>query len=206
MKEKEMMNVPAVSTRSGRRVALLNPSPAQIVIGDIAHGLAHQCRFNGQTNRFYSVAQHSVLVASILPRELRLAGLLHDASEAYLGDIVQPLKELLPEYQSIEAHFCEVLGARFNVDLSPNSAIHKADLIVLATERRDLMPMDTADWSCIAGITPLSRRIKPLAPEAAAAQFMDLFFKLSPKTMPVKKTGALKQWLNHYFPNRLSLS
>ena len=153
------MNVPAVSTRSGRRVALLNPSPAQIVIGDIAHGLAHQCRFNGQTNRFYSVAQHSVLVASILPR-----------------------------------------------DLSPNSAIHKADLIVLATERRDLMPMDTADWSCIAGITPLSRRIKPLAPEAAAAQFMDLFFKLSPKSMPAKKPGVLKQWLSHYFPNRLSLS
>jgi hypothetical protein len=66
--------------------------------------------------------------------------------------------------------------------------------------------MDTADWSCIAGITPLSRRIKPLAPEAAAAQFMDLFFKLSLKSMPAKKAGALKQWLNHYFPNRLSLS
>jgi len=88
------MNVPAVSTKSGRRVALLNPSPSQIVIGDIAHGLAHQCRFNGQTSKFYSVAQHSVLVASILPRELRLAGLLHDASETYLGDVVQPLKEL----------------------------------------------------------------------------------------------------------------
>jgi len=91
------MNVPAVSTKSGRRVALLNPSPSQIVIGDIAHGLAHQCRFNGQTSKFYSVAQHSVLVASILPRELRLAGLLHDASETYLGDVVQPLKELLPK-------------------------------------------------------------------------------------------------------------
>ena len=200
------MNVPAVSTRSGRRVALLNPSPAQIVIGDIAHGLAHQCRFNGQTNRFYSVAQHSVLVASILPRELRLAGLLHDASEAYLGDIVQPLKELLPEYQTIEANFCNVLGARFNVDLSPNEAIHKADLIVLATERRDLMPMDTADWSCIANITPLSRRIKPLSPEAAAAQFMDLFFKLSKQPKPSKNPTLVKHLLNYLLPNRLSIS
>ena len=200
-----MMNIPAVSTRSGRRVALLNPSPAQIVIGDIAHGLAHQCRFNGQTNRFYSVAQHSVLVASILPRELRLAGLLHDASEAYLGDIVQPLKELLPEYQTIEANFCEVLGARFNVNLQPNPAIHQADIIVLATERRDLMPMDTADWSCIAGITPLSRRIKPLAPDIAAAQFMTLFFKLNNQTQSVKNPTAIRQVLNYFLPSRLSL-
>ena len=200
------MNMPAVSTRSGRRVALLNPSPSQIAIGDIAHGLAHQCRFNGQTNKFYSVAQHSVLVASILPRELRLAGLLHDASEAYLGDIVQPLKELLPDYQAIEAKFCEVLGTRFNVDLQPNDAIRHADLVVLATERRDLMPMDTADWSSIAGITPLSRTIKPLAPETAAAQFMDLFFKLINQPQPSKNPTLVKQLLNTLLPNRLSLS
>jgi hypothetical protein len=200
------MNMPAVSTRSGRRVALLNPSPSQIAIGDIAHGLAHQCRFNGQTNKFYSVAQHSVLVASILPRELRLAGLLHDASEAYLGDIVQPLKELLPDYQAIEAKFCEVLGTRFNVDLQPNDAIKHADLVVLATERRDLMPMDTADWSSIAGITPLSRTIKPLAPETAAAQFMDLFFKLINQPQPSKNPTLVKQLLNTLLPNRLSLS
>ena len=200
------MNMPAVSTRSGRRVALLNPSPSQIAIGDIAHGLAHQCRFNGQTNKFYSVAQHSVLVASILPRELRLAGLLHDASEAYLGDIVQPLKELLPDYQAIEAKFCEVLGTRFNVDLQPNDAIKHADLVVLATERRDLMPMDTADWSSIAGITPLIRTIKPLAPETAAAQFMDLFFKLINQPQPSKNPTLVKQLLNTLLPNRLSLS
>ena len=200
------MNMPAVSTRSGRRVALLNPSPSQIAIGDIAHGLAHQCRFNGQTNKFYSVAQHSVLVASILPRELRLAGLLHDASEAYLGDIVQPLKELLPDYQAIEAKFCEVLGTRFDVDLQPNDAIKHADLVVLATERRDLMPMDTADWSSIAGITPLIRTIKPLAPETAAAQFMDLFFKLINQPQPSKNPTLVKQLLNTLLPNRLSLS
>jgi hypothetical protein len=141
-----------------------------------------------------------------LPRELRLAGLLHDASEAYLGDIVQPLKELLPDYQAIEAKFCEVLGTRFNVDLQPNDAIKHADLVVLATERRDLMPMDTADWSSIAGITPLSRTIKPLAPETAAAQFMDLFFKLINQPQPSKNPTLVKQLLNTLLPNRLSLS
>ena len=199
------MNIAAVSTKSGRRVSLLNPSPSQIVIGDIAHGLAHQCRFNGQTNKFYSVAQHSVLVASILPRELRLAGLLHDASEAYLGDVVQPLKDLLPEYQSIEANFCEVLGARFGVNLQHNYAIRHADLVVLATERRDLMPMDTADWSSIAGITPLSRTIKPKSPEAASAQFMEMFFMLTNQKNIAKKETFVKQLLSYLLMNRPSL-
>ena len=199
------MNMPAVSTRSGRRVALLNPSPSQIVIGDIAHGLAHQCRFNGQTNKFYSVAQHSVLVASILPRELRLAGLLHDASEAYLGDVVQPLKDLLPEYQAIEENFCKVLGMRFGVNLQHNDAIRHADLVVLATERRDLMPMDMADWSSIAGITPMSRTIKPMPPEAASAQFMEMFFTLTNQKKAIKNPAIIKQLLNYLLINRPSL-
>ena len=199
------MNVPAVSTKSGRRVALLNPSPSQIVIGDIAHGLAHQCRFNGQTSKFYSVAQHSVLVATILPRELRLAGLLHDASEAYLGDVVQPLKDLLPEYQAIEENFCKVLGMRFGVNLQHNDAIRHADLVVLATERRDLMPMDMADWSSIAGITPMSRSIKPKSPEAASAQFMEMFFMLTNQKNIVKKETFAKQLLSYLLMNRPSL-
>jgi uncharacterized protein len=200
-----MMNVSAVSTKSGRRVALLNPSPSQIVIGDIAHGLAHQCRFNGQTSKFYSVAQHSVLVASILPRELRLAGLLHDASEAYLGDVVQPLKDLLPEYQAIEENFCKVLGMRFGVNLQHNDAIRHADLVVLATERRDLMPMDMADWSSIAGITPMSRTIKPMTPEAASAQFMEMFFTLTNQKKAIKNPAIIKQLLNYLLINRPSL-
>jgi hypothetical protein len=199
------MNIPAVSTRSGRRVALLNPSPAQIVIGDIAHGLAHQCRFNGQTNKFYSVAQHSVLVASILPRELRLAGLLHDAIEAYLGDVVQPLKDLLPEYQAIEENFCKVLGVRFGVNLQHNDDIHHADLVVLATERRDLMPMDMADWSSIAGITPMSRTIKPMSPDAAAAQFMEMFFTLTNQKKTIKNPSFIKQLLDYLLKNHTGL-
>ena len=199
------MNMAAVSTKSGRRVSLLNPSPSQIVIGDIAHGLAHQCRFNGQTNKFYSVAQHSVLVASILPRELRLAGLLHDASEAYLGDVVQPLKDLLPEYQAIEENFCKVLGMRFGVNLQHNDAIRHADLVVLATERRDLMPMDMADWSSIAGITPMSRTIKPMSPEAASAQFMEMFFTLTNQKKAIKNPAIIKQLLNYLLINRPSL-
>ena len=193
MSEENSMDMPAISTRSGRRLYIQNPIAAQIDIEDIAHGLANQCRFNGQTSNFYSVAQHSVIVASILPPELKLAGLLHDASEAYLGDIVQPLKELLPEYSIIESKFNNVIGQRFNVDLNHHDQVKKADLIALATERRDLMPMEIVEWSALEGINPLLRTIKPQNPMEARQSFLDTFFKL---TEQKKKVSHLKMDLN----------
>jgi uncharacterized protein len=167
-----------ISTRSGRNVSLLNPSAGQIEIGDIAHGLAQQCRFNGQTSKFYSVAQHSVLVSSILPKELKLAGLLHDAAEAYLGDIVQPLKILLPEFNEIESRFMQVISERFDVKGLDHPEIKHADLIALATERRDLMPMEQMDWPVLTGISALRIAIHPMSPDKAAKAFLDCFFRL----------------------------
>ncbi len=186
------MNTPAISTRSGRRLYLHNPHSSQIHIDDIAHGLAHQCRFNGQTNKFYSVAQHSMIVASILPPELKLAGLLHDAAEAYLGDIVQPLKELLPEFEEIEARFAKVIGERFNVDLSHNELVKKADLIALATEKRDLMPMDIVEWEALAGINPIYKTITPFSPDKAKADFINYYLKLTAKNNDQRTTSLNK--------------
>jgi uncharacterized protein len=196
------MSMPAISTRSGRRLYLHNPSPSQILIDDIAHGLAHQCRFNGQTNKFYSVAQHSVIVASILPSELKLAGLLHDAAEAYLGDIVQPLKELLPDFEAIESRFASVIGERFNVDLHHNSEVKKADLIALATERRDLMPMEIVEWDSLAGIIPLRKSINPLSPEKAKAQFIECYLQLTARHEDKKSIKANKSWIHSFLPRR----
>jgi uncharacterized protein len=81
-----------IETYSGRWFEPLNPNPADINIGDIAHALSNQCRFSGHTSRHYSVAEHSVHVSKKLPTGLMLFGLLHDASEAYLVDIPAPLK------------------------------------------------------------------------------------------------------------------
>lgn len=196
------MNMSAISTRSGRRIYLHNPSPSQILIDDIAHGLAHQCRFNGQTNKFYSVAQHSVIVSSILPPELKLAGLLHDAAEAYLGDIVQPLKELLPEFAQIESRFAKVIGDRFNVDLNHNEAIKKADLVALATERRDLMPMEIVEWESLVGINPLIGSINPLSPEKAKAEFIDCYLKLTFKQDPKRSKRLNKGLFGSFLPRK----
>ena len=82
-----------VSTYTGKQFFPLDPQQDQVDIEDIAHGLAYQCRFNGQTRYFYSVAQHSLIVAGLVPKRLYLAALLHDAAEAYMGDMVKPLKQ-----------------------------------------------------------------------------------------------------------------
>jgi uncharacterized protein len=191
-----------ISTRSGRNVSLLNPSAGQFEIGDIAHGLAQQCRFNGQTSKFYSVAQHSVLVSSILPRELKLAGLLHDAAEAYLGDIVQPLKTLLPEFAEIESRFKVKISERFSLSGLDHPDIKRADLIALATERRDLMPMEQMDWPVLNGIEAMRIRIQPMAPDAAAKAFLDCFFRLQQGHRNMVNMHRNRDLLNRFIPRQ----
>jgi uncharacterized protein len=104
-----------IRTHSGIVIDILSPYPFQISIDDIAHSLSHQCRFNGHVDTFYSVAQHSVMISEMLPEKYKLAALLHDAAEAYLGDVVRPLKHLLPQYISIEDNMMQVIAKKFNL-------------------------------------------------------------------------------------------
>ena len=164
-----------VSTFLGNRFYPLRPHIDDIEIEDIAHGLAYQCRFNGQTSSFYSVAQHSVLVASLVPDELKLAALLHDAAEAYLGDIVKPLKMLVPEFAPIEKRVMEIIGQRFCVTGLTDLRIKHADLTLLATEKRDLMPNSVETWSYLEGVAPLREKIEPLSPEVAKREFLEVW-------------------------------
>lgn len=171
-----------IATYRGIAFDLLNPKASMIDIEDIAHGLAYQCRFNGQTNHFYSVAQHSVMVASLVPKPLRLVALLHDAAEAYLGDMVRPLKALIPEFSRFEAKVATAIGEAFGVELAEiPKEVKRADLIALATEKRDLMPASTEPWPQINGIVPLPTRILPLSPPAAKQEFLRQFEALTGK-------------------------
>ena len=124
-----------IKTYSGKHIDLLEPQKSDISIIDIAHGLSKICRFSGQCNQFYSVAQHSVAVAARLPEELKLWGLLHDASEAYLGDVTRPLKRLLTEYQYLEKKMMAVIAARFSLTLPEPAKVKEVDVLTLKVEQ-----------------------------------------------------------------------
>jgi hypothetical protein len=84
-------------TKSGYVVDLMNPDPKTILIDDIAHGLANNCRWNGHTQSFWSVAQHCCMMYDMANEGFELTFLFHDAEEAYWGDIIKPLKNLIEQ-------------------------------------------------------------------------------------------------------------
>jgi hypothetical protein len=105
-----------IRTSSGKKFYPFNPSPDQIAVEDIATGLANTCRFAGQLPEFYSVARHSIIVSNLVPAGFAMDGLFHDSAEAYLGDLVSPVKKGLPEYKEIEigvySSIAEAVGLR----------------------------------------------------------------------------------------------
>lgn len=164
-------------TCTGKRVYALAPQPESIDLMDIAHGLSNVCRFGGQCRHFYSVAQHSVLVSELVPPEAARWGLLHDATEAYIGDIIRPLKRELPDYKRIEKLWEAAIAIRFGLSLEMPASVKHADHIALTTERRDLMPPEAqGDWiEDERGFLPAPGRIMPLPPNAARELFLERF-------------------------------
>lgn len=150
MEEKIMERLSGcIQTFSGIRFWPLDPRLEDIRIEDIAHALSMQCRFTGHTKLFWSVAEHSLLVAALVPPNLRLAALLHDASEAYLADVSRPLKTQ-PEfdfYRMAEKRLMGLIGERFGVDHEDFESCGQADKWALAIEARDLLNNLGHEWN-----------------------------------------------------------
>lgn len=145
-------------------------------IEDIAHSLAMQCRFNGHTYQFYSVAQHSILVSQYVPAEHALCGLLHDASEAYLCDIPRPLKQSssFRDYHRLEDQLMFYIAQRFHFQHPLPEIIKTVDEQILHTEARHFMR--SPSW-----VNPklvIDTKIEPLAPMQAKAEFLSRFNEL----------------------------
>ncbi len=170
---------PQVLTHSGRYFHFLEPDPDSILMEDISYALSNICRFGGHTNPFYSVAQHSYLASLIVPPEDAFWGLLHDAAEAYTGDITTPLKQLLPEFQAIEKRCESAVFAKFGLTGPMPDSVRHADLVLLATEARDLLPAHRDRWTILAEIEPLGETIVPWTPATARKVFLSRFAELS---------------------------
>jgi uncharacterized protein len=191
-----MNNATWIQTFTGLAFDLADPKPEQVAIEDIAHALAMVPRYAGHCRFHYSVAQHSVMVASIVAATdpaLTLAALLHDAAEAYLGDWSSPLKALMRQADheqapcvgtnqvplELEERVERVIGMRFGVDLSRNPLIKAADLVALATEKRDLFgPSPRPGWGDATGYTmpePLDRQVARISIETAESIFLSVF-------------------------------
>jgi len=181
-------------THSGRKFWPLDARVEDVDLLDVAHALARLCRFNGHVRDFYSVAQHSVFVSRLVEerarktvdillgearelrelatggvRELAAAGLLHDAAEAYLGDMIRPLKVSMPAYREAEERLERVIAERFGLPFPWHPSVKLADDCLLMTERRDVLAVQRP-WQFRA--EPMIERIVTLGPEAAEALFL----------------------------------
>ena len=156
---------------SGRRFYPLDPRPDEIDAADIAHALSLLCRYGGHVDRFYSVAEHCVLMSEAVAPEHALAALLHDATEAYVVDVPRPLKRQLAGYREIEAAVWRAICLRFGLVGDLPAEVHEADNRILLTERDALMSRTRHPWEQ-EGLVPLPVTITGWSPGHAEGRYL----------------------------------
>lgn len=176
----KMNSGPSIMLSSGSWFDLLDPQNSEFTIFDIAHGLSNICRYSGQCSRFYSVAEHSLYVCEVSDK-FKLEALLHDAAEAFIGDITGPLKQLLPQYKEIEKNIENAIAHKFNLCLAAKTTTKVADLRVLAAEQAQIMPRGTDFWASPSRTAPADITVEFLSPSESKERFLRKFFELSAK-------------------------
>lgn len=158
-----------IRTLTGKKFDFSRPSPEMIDIRDIASGLAYRGHFAGQTPYMFTIAQHCILVCNEYclrfpeeSNEMKLMALLHDASEAYTGDIVKPLKMYLPNFVSLENSIMQAIALRFKLPIHRMAEIKEIDLLIQNLEYDGFYRNGAISY---------------LDPEASRKMFLDLFKK-----------------------------
>lgn len=169
----------AMHTFTGRSLVPQAPTPDAISIKDIAHALSQQCRFAGQIGCFYSVAQHSVICSQLCAPEDALAGLLHDAAEAYLGDLPRPVKAVVGErYHALDVHLTTVILQQFGLAGPLPPSVIEADDLLCRVEAHELFP-DPPAWASAIEEPMTHFRILPWGAMRAETEFLKRFHLLS---------------------------
>ena len=144
----------------GKEIDPFNPDPAQITLVDIAHALSNTCRWGGHVMRFYSVAEHSIFVQNMVQsREDKIAAMFHDASEAYISDIISPVKHRLEQYAEIENRLMIAIAQKIGFLYPLSDAVKQADEYALRWEYHNIV---------------ISHNISPMSPVQAKRAFMDI--------------------------------
>lgn len=170
-----------MQTRSGRKFWPLDPRPGDFAIEDIAHALAHVCRYGGQCKRFFSVGQHCLWVSRICDPQHALEGLLHDLAEAYIGDMVRPLKTFMPAYKDVEKKIEAAAAEQFNLTYPWPESVKRADESVLMREAEILMPNKPGTWTFLPGTEPAKGAVRVETPAEVRRLFMSRFRNLTRK-------------------------
>lgn len=182
-----------LQTITGRAFYPLSPRAEDISATDIAHSLSMQCRYNGHVKKFFSVAEHCVLMSDWIleqPRREWTAGnmrradfalwaLLHDAAEAYIGDMVRPLKLHMPDYRAVDDAVTAVIAERFHLAgtaLPP--AVKMVDTRILLDERAALLTASPGEWA-IGETQPLGVIIRGWSPEEAKIEYLTRLARLT---------------------------
>ena len=197
--KKEFAHIrPSCCTSRGIEVDLLDPKPESINLADIAEGLSKACRYSGQVpNKFYSVAEHSVLCSYYVPDDYALMALMHDAAEAYTGDFSSPLKALIRESTSVldvvEDRLTRAIFKKFSIEPHDHEdciapIVHEADGFVFVQERNQMMP-EAPWWSNYGGGDPNYMEISCHDWRFARHQFTKRFNELWYGTQNRESTG-----------------
>lgn len=164
----KLMTQTMMQTYTGKLVDLADFTEEDVRLPDISHALSLLNRFTGHSKSPYSVAQHSVLVSRLVPERYAMWGLLHDASETYLGDVATPLKAILADYRELEGHVQRVIARKFGLVWPMPPEVKDADLQALLAEKRDLLTADH-DWGI--GATPTKIPVQPCGWQEAKKLF-----------------------------------
>lgn len=166
---------------SGEYFNFDSPETSKFTIEDIAHALSHVNRFTGHTRVAYSVAEHCVRGSVEISDDNALEFLLHDASEAFLGDCATPLKNLLPEYKALERRVEQAIANKFGTPFPMSKEVKVVDLRMLATEVHWLMPERARQWECLQGVEKFDQTIEPWSPKVAKQMFLNRYYDLLSK-------------------------
>lgn len=192
----------SIQIANGHYFDYLKTDVSKLDIESVAHALSHICRFTGHCTDFYSVAQHCVLMSYAVPAPHALWALMHEAGEPVCGDMNKPLKLLLDEFDRMEGVIERAVLRKFGLDPDAKpSTIKHFDLVLLLTERRDLMPKVRAtrwnaygiacewepipeqetdfEWRGLSELRPLPQAIVPMDSKSAKNAFIARFIELA---------------------------